>query len=121
MGSLPVGPARENGQPVPGVESEDSAYAAVSVSCGESACCRAEAIAGIRFLIDEAPRLPMPDCTAETCTCRYFHFRDRRSFLSNRRSGTGLERVPPKALFEQDRRRGPNRRKLKILELDHPA
>ena len=121
MRSLPVRSERETGEMAQAVGSEGNAYAAVAVVCGEGACCRAEAISGIRFLIDEAPRLPMPSCTAETCTCRYFHFRDRRSFLSNRRSGTTLERVPSKALFAQDRRQGPNRRKLKILELDQRA
>ncbi len=121
MGSPPGQSERAKGEMAQGATGEESAYAAVSVCCGEGACFRAEAISGIRFLLDEAPRLPMPNCNAETCTCRYFHFRDRRSFLANRRAGAGLEGVPARAGLARDRRRGPNRRKLKILELDQPA
>jgi hypothetical protein len=121
MDPLPVPTDRDKGEMAQAGGSEGNAYAAVAVSCGDGACCRAEAISGIRFLIDEAPGLPMPSCTAETCNCRYFHFGDRRNFLGNRRSGSALERVPSKALFAQDRRQGPNRRRLKTLELDQEA
>jgi hypothetical protein len=121
MDSLAGRPERETGLRALEAGSTDNAYAAVSVACGEGACFRAEAISGIRFLVDEAPLLPMPNCAAETCTCRYFHFRDRRSFLGNRRSSTGLEGVSDRPRFVRDRRRGPNRRKLRITDAEQPA
>ena len=118
MKSFPRPPAIEK-RKASGHEGErDSVYAAVSIACGKGACFRAEAIAGIRFLLAEAPGLPLNNCSAETCTCRYSHFRDRRSFLSNRRSSATLESNGPAGRFSRNRRRGPNRRKLKILALD---
>jgi hypothetical protein len=31
-----------------------------------------------RFLCADAPLLPLPECTAETCTCRFERHEDRR-------------------------------------------
>ena len=121
VGALPGGTERERVAPAQEASGEENAFAAVSVGCGEGACFSAAAISGIRFLVEEAPRLPMSSCTAETCSCRYFHFRDRRSFLGNRRSGAGLEGVPARPPSARDRRQGPNRRRLKILDMDRPA
>jgi len=118
---MPGPSERETGERAQQTVNADNTYAAVSVACGERACFRAEAISGIRFLVDEAPRLPMSDCAAETCTCRYFHFRDRRSFLGNRRSSNGLDGGTAMSRFVRDRRRGPNRRKLKIPDGEQPA
>ena len=121
MGALPGETEREQRASAQGESGEGNAFAAVSVCCGAGACFSAEAISGIRFLVDEAPRLPMSSCTVETCSCRYFHFRDRRSFLGNRRSGAGLEGLPVRTTSARDRRRGPNRRRLKIPGLDQQA
>lgn len=51
---------------------------AVSVEPGHHACHAAHAIEGIRFLATEAPKLPLAECDARQCTCRYRHFDDRR-------------------------------------------
>lgn len=89
-------------------------YTAVSVCCGEGACSAARAIAGKRHLLEAAPQLPLPQCTAKTCTCRLFRYGDRRSLLTNRRShGPGQGRRGA-WVWRKNRRAGNERRRLKI-------
>jgi hypothetical protein len=57
----------------------DSRYRAVSIRPGEECCEAARQFGKMRFLCAKAPRLPVPECTAATCSCRYVHFADRRS------------------------------------------
>lgn len=45
-------------------------------------CAAAVALDGLRFLSDEAPTLPLPNCDMpDTCKCVYEHFSDRRTTL----------------------------------------
>lgn len=61
--------------------------------------CRASAhLAGRFFSMDQAPRLPLPDCDAKECSCHYLGIVDRRQGF--------------------DRRRQPDRRKLLRLKLE---
>jgi hypothetical protein len=57
----------------------DTRFRAVSIRPGENSCEAARQFGRMRFLCAKAPRLPVPECTAATCTCRYVHFADRRS------------------------------------------
>jgi len=43
-----------------------------------TACAAVLACKGKRFLSAEAPRLPLPECDARRCDCKYRHFADRR-------------------------------------------
>ena len=53
---------------------------AVQTPLGERMCPAAAAIAGQRYLSEEAPALPLPDCdTPRDCRCVYQHFTDRRT------------------------------------------
>ena len=55
-------------------------FTGVEVVPRRGACCEAvRAIAGQRFLSEEAPRLPLADCDRPQCDCRYQHFTDRRT------------------------------------------
>src|SRR5512144_1085089 len=55
---------------------------AVSVIGGLAPCPAAIAIRQKRMLSDEAPRLPLPECTSPgRCQCRYQHHTDRRVTL----------------------------------------
>ncbi len=80
-------------------------YGAVSVRCGREACEAVRRLAEKRLLPKEAPPLPLPECTAGHCGCRYVHHPDRRSGLwspfarqgSDRRLGRG-RRWPDKFL-----------------------
>ncbi len=61
-----------------------------------SVCCtRCEELRGRRFLVNTAPPLPVPGCTAEACTCRYVHYVDRRAGVTRRRHDRGeRDRMP---------------------------
>lgn len=66
-------------------------YRGVSVIATEDDCCQAvRGIAGKRFLADEAPRLPLNDCDAAVCRCKYKRFDDRRED-SRRSSDIGFD------------------------------
>jgi len=55
-------------------------YQAVSIHPAiMEACPAAHALKGQRFLSNEAPLLPLPDCSnAPGCRCKYQHWDDRR-------------------------------------------
>ena len=67
----------------------NGSYAAVTIHCYRDACTAAGQVAGIRFLSDEAPLIPLESCTAEECHCVYMHHSDRRGG-TNRRTKAGL-------------------------------
>ena len=57
----------------------DTRFRAVSIRPGEDCCEAARQFGKMRFLCAKAPRLPVPECNAATCACRYVHYADRRS------------------------------------------
>ena len=62
-------------------------WTAVSINPGSAGCAAARRFGPRRFLRADAPRLPLPECAAEHCDCRYRHHADRRS-RPRRRSDT---------------------------------
>jgi hypothetical protein len=54
-------------------------YHAVSILTGRCPCSAALHLSAVRFLSSEAPRLPLENCNAPVCECRYQHHKDRRS------------------------------------------
>jgi hypothetical protein len=64
----PAAPARKPAQP----------YHAVTIAPGSRACPAAFDLRGTRYLSREAPPLPLKDCNAKKCECRYEHHDDRR-------------------------------------------
>lgn len=62
-----------------GLPKADPRFRAVSIRPGEGSCEAAKQFGKLRFLSAKAPRLPVPECTAAACNCRYVHFADRRS------------------------------------------
>ena len=55
-----------------------------------SACDAAQALKGVRFLADDAPMLPLSDCSNPAgCRCKYQHYDDRRT-EPRRESDVGL-------------------------------
>lgn len=67
-------------------------YHAVSVISPTRSCDAARTLEGRRFLSSEAPRLPLGNCTAATCTCKYAHHEDRRRGPRRSSDATGLSR-----------------------------
>lgn len=57
----------------------ETRFRAVSIRPGEQCCEAARQFGHMRFLCAKAPRLPVPECDAASCECRYVHFTDRRS------------------------------------------
>jgi hypothetical protein len=51
---------------------------AVAIQPGPKRCKSVEALAGNRYLSNDAPKLPLRDCTEPQCSCRYRHYEDRR-------------------------------------------
>ena len=88
-------------------------YESVSICCTEQACSAARTLAGERYLLEDAPPLPLPWCDSSTCNCTLVSHRDRRNFLGNRRSLDGLapqDRNTPGS----NRRSGEDRRSIKV-------
>ncbi|HEY6643913.1 hypothetical protein [Povalibacter sp.] len=83
-------------------------FQAIAIYRGVSACEMARKFSEHRFLVREAPTLPLPGCTmSQACECRYLKFRDRRGEsrrLDDFGAATRLTNLP-------DRRRTRGRRK----------
>lgn len=91
-----------------------SKYKSVSIHPGENACAAAKKFGNRRLLVSEAPTLPLRNCSAKSCNCKFLSYGDRRSWLTNRR--TNARKVTPIAsLFSRgNRRKGAERRRLKV-------
>jgi hypothetical protein len=80
-------------------------FHAVAIECGTDACPAANELRNMRLLSGEAPQLPLPDCDAPRCDCRYVHFDDRRD-EDRRHPYAGINQVFGTA----DQRSGEDRR-----------
>lgn len=88
-----------------------SEYHAVSIKVTGMACAAAKDLTGQRFLSTEAPRLPLPGCTATDCNCRFVHHKDRRSGKDRRSPFAPGGQGGGTGSFEMDKRQGKDRRK----------
>jgi hypothetical protein len=84
----------------------ETKFHAVSIIPGASACGAAHRFTGQRFLSEHAPRLPLPMCDSDHCTCRYKHHKDRRAG-PRRREEVGMMVAP---YLGSERRRSRGRR-----------
>jgi len=90
----------------PPIKSHTNLFHGVEIVPGSHACSAVAAAARQRYLSDEAPMLPLDECTdTSQCTCRYQHYSDRRTQL-RREADEGL---PPRDV-PQDRRARMGRR-----------
>jgi hypothetical protein len=80
---------------------------AITIVGTTAACAAAEACRGKRFLSSEAPRLPLAECDAQRCECRFRHFADRRG--SPRRRDENA-RAATARVVSDNRREKPGRR-----------
>lgn len=87
-----------------------TAYHAVSIRFSANACNAAKALAGHRFLSNAAPTLPLPECNASECNCRFTHHDDRRTGKDRRSPFNPATRPLGTGRYEQERRRGEDRR-----------
>lgn len=90
----PVRGPNENRPDVAGTARLNRDFHAVSIRPGIFACKAARDLEGERFLSGSAPRIPLPDCDASDCTCRFAHHADRRAGEDRRslyRSSLGID------------------------------
>lgn len=71
-------------RPTPGKKSQDTTYHAVSIRYAANSCEAAKLMEGRRFLSSAAPKLPLPECDAMECKCRFVHHSDRRKGMDRR-------------------------------------
>jgi len=98
-------PPRPSRKPTP----RTAEFHAVSLKFSSTACEAAKSMEGKRFLSGAAPRIPLPDCDALDCKCRFVHHKDRRQrddrrnpWRSNISGDTG--RHPEEKRIRPDRR-----------------
>lgn len=73
---------------------QQNPFAALSIVFDEaSACPEVMKYSGQRLLSREAPKLPLPNCSAKKCTCSFHHFSDRRK-AARRADETGIIEEP---------------------------
>jgi hypothetical protein len=86
---------------------EPRSYEAVAIRPHGAACKFVRALAGKRFLVAEAPTLPLAGCTAH-CRCTYRGHPDRRQEEPRRSADVG---VSSRFYVGQERRSGLDRRR----------
>jgi hypothetical protein len=89
--ATPSAPAKAHGpaKPSGGVKRKLALkFHGVSLRPGPHACQAVQALAGQRFLPQEAPAMPLATCDQQKCQCAFSHHRDRRD-QDDRRSGWG--------------------------------
>ncbi|MGB1141478.1 MAG: hypothetical protein ACPG1A_11305 [Halioglobus sp.] len=86
-------------------------FKATSIVAGPDACDAALALADKLYLDSDrsTPNLPLPNCTAPRCRCKYSHHPDRRNPDGDRRFGSMI-RSGRYALGQDDRRASKGRR-----------
>ncbi|MGI9262095.1 MAG: hypothetical protein ACR2QR_08670 [Woeseiaceae bacterium] len=57
----------------------DAQFHAVSLQFAANACDAAKSMQGRRFLSSAAPKIPLLDCDAAECQCKFVHHEDRRA------------------------------------------
>ena len=91
--------------------SKNTAYHAVAIRADGNCCDAARRLQGTRFLSTEAPPLPLPDCDAAECTCRFAHYNDRRSGKDRRTPFGAGGFATGSGRYEEERREGKDRRR----------
>ena len=90
---------------------KNTRFHAVSIRFTPNACQAAKNMEGRRFLSSAAPKIPLPDCDADVCECKFKHHADRRA-RSDRRNpwGQGLGGAST-GNYPKEQRKGRDRRK----------
>ncbi|MDH3635798.1 MAG: hypothetical protein OES20_13945 [Gammaproteobacteria bacterium] len=87
---------------------EETKWRAVKIRPGLIACDRVANLTGNIYLSQEAPNLPLDNCTEENCRCHYIFFDDRRNGRDRRIDLGKLDELLPD--LGQNRRNIPGRR-----------
>jgi hypothetical protein len=82
-------PVAESKRNVNGRINSRNVYAALSIEPGYNPCEAAQHIVGERYLVNEAPKLPLPGCNPAHCNCSFTEHDDRRESHEDRRNPYG--------------------------------
>jgi hypothetical protein len=88
----------------------DPAFHAVSLKFPANACNAAKAMDDRRFLSTAAPRIPLPECDATECRCRFVHYKDRRSGDDRRDAYAQGFGAGSSGTYEKEQRKSSDRR-----------
>lgn len=91
-------------------------YHCVAIRYPDGACIAVQRLSGQRFLSKEAPPIPLPECDAANCRCRYVHFEDRRQNDDRRNPHPVLVHVGG---YHGPERRSGERRRLVTEDIEH--
>ncbi|MDJ0927287.1 MAG: hypothetical protein QNJ73_06495 [Gammaproteobacteria bacterium] len=89
-------------------------FRGVQIHPGPRACKLARAQKGERYLMNDAPSLPLPECDAASCNCRYVKLRDRRSWEPRRLELGQFGSIRPQG--SEDRRAGRRDRRKSVSD-----
>jgi hypothetical protein len=89
--------------------SPQSTFHAVSIKMGSNPCEAAQKMEGRRFLSSAAPKIPLTECDAENCACRFVHHEDRRAG-EDRRDPWAPTAADQTGSYRMDQRKGADRR-----------
>ncbi len=83
-------------------------YRCVKIEVGAQACQHVQVMQAKPILVNDAPRLPLPDCHTAQCECKFIRFDDRRSGEDRRTSSAEAAenaRIYADKRIRRDRRR----------------
>jgi len=83
-------------------------YHAVSIEFDLEACPTIQSISDKFFLANQAPPIPLPECTSAACHCKYIHHKGRRHAI--RRPHTMLTTEAYASTGKLERRKSTGRR-----------
>lgn len=110
------GQSKKTSEPEKPKATGDTAFHAVSIKCDAKACEAAKKMSGRRFLSTAAPRLPLPDCNALECRCRFAHHKDRRAAKDRRSPFGAAGHAGGTGSYMKERRESRDRRKEADLD-----
>jgi len=84
-------PAASTGPSKPQPTTESSQFASVRLRCDNHACGSAIEMRDQVFLASEAPTLPLTNCDATHCQCKYAKASDRRATEGRRAIDLGIQ------------------------------
>jgi len=95
-------------------------FKGAAISPCEQSCAASQALAGKRFLVEDAPRLPLEGCDKiGTCACKYHNYPDRRQDEERRNVYGALSTVGEIGMKSANKRTGMDRRASSLdSELD---
>jgi hypothetical protein len=85
-------------------------HRAAEIASGECACDAVRKVEGRRFLVNDVPPIPVPDCTSLNCKCSYIRYNDRRCWHADRRALFSLKADLHTIAGNEERRRKQGRR-----------